>query len=92
MNPEAKKKTEEFRAQMAAKGPQSGPPGGPGGPGGFGGPPDPMMYGMMQMSMEVKRPGDPNWTSQRDMMRFQQATVIKCPDGKNDNLVPVTAD
>ena len=78
MTPEAKKKLEESRAKAA----DPSAPGGPGGPGGM------EMEFLMMEGMEVKKPGDANW-SKRNSPEAEKAFQVTCPDGKNENLMIV---
>ncbi len=92
--PEGKKKMEAFQQQveeMKNKPQASGPPAP-----GAGGPMGPMMNPMMMGPglTEVKKARDPNakWlsmTNPQNAKGYQEAVQIRCPDGKNDDLVPV---
>ena len=74
--PEAKAQVEKFNEEMK-KNPNQPPS-------------DPGMMGMLyQTGTEVKKPGGKTWVKMNDFQQFGQITMINCPNGKQENLVPV---
>ncbi len=78
----AKAKLEELQAKMKEVG--NNPPG----PGQV--PPGADFEEVSMTGIMVKKPGGGNWVRQMDYQHSQEVTTIKCPDGKVDDLRPVT--
>ena len=43
-----------------------------------------------KIGKEIKKPGDPQWTTLADETNWKRVMQVKCPEGQNDVPVPVT--
>lgn len=46
-------------------------------------------YGILAQGLELKRPGDPEWTPQSFTERHQAIVSVTCPDGTSARLIAV---